>query len=383
MTKSNMKKLIFPILIALSFVFLILSQNKVNNLENTGLEITDKFFKAKVTEVLSQEIRELSDGIQTEQQQIKLIGLDGDFKNKEILFDGFSDFAVADEKLYQKGDKVIVLASADNEANLHYYITDYDRSNGLFWLFALFIAAIIIVGRAKGARSILSLTLTFLVIIKYIIPQVLVGSSPIITTLVGSLFILFAVIYLTEGINSASHVAIVSIFISLVITIFISWFFVHLIQLSGFNSEEMAYLVDLGVYTVDFRGLLLAGIIIGALGVLDDVVISQVMTVKQIIKANPEQSQKEVFNKAYDVGVSHINSMTNTLFLAYSGASLPLLILFISGQSAFSSWTQIINNEVVATEIVRTLTGSIGLILAVPIATIIAVHFFKKNNNNN
>ena len=342
-------------------------------------EVTDKFFKAQVTQILEQKKNVLPDGTEAEQQKLQLLGSDGEFINKEIVVDGFNDFDVADRKIYNQGDKVIVLASANSENNIDYYITDYDRTNGLWWLFIFFAVAIIAVGRGKGVRSILSLALTFLVIIKYIIPQLLLGANPIVVTLIGSLFILFSVIYLTEGFNVASHIAVVSIFISLVITIFISWFFVWLVKLSGFSSEEMSYLVDLGIYTIDFKGLLLAGIIIGALGVLDDVVISQVMTVKQIARANKKQSRKEIFSKAYDVGVSHINSMTNTLFLAYSGASLPLLVLFMSGQSAFSGWGQIVNNEAIATEIVRTLTGSIGLILAVPISTIIAVYFLNKS----
>ena len=374
------KKIIFTVFISIFFVFLLFGSNKSNGTENFETPETDQFFKAEVIEILEQKKNELSDGTKVEQQKIKLIGRDGDFLNKEIIVDGFGDFDVTDKKIYNKGDKVIVLASADSENNIDHYITDYNRTSGLWWLFALFALSIIAVGKLKGARSILSLILTFLVIIKFIIPQLLAGANPIATTLIGSLFILFVVIYLTEGINKASHIAIVSIFISLVLTIFISWFFVGLTKLSGFSSEEMGYLVNLGVYTINFKGLLLASIIIGALGVLDDVVISQVMTVKQIIKANKHQTQKEIFKKAYEVGISHINSMTNTLFLAYSGASLPLLVLFISGQSAFSSWGQIINNEAIATEIVRTLTGSIGLILAVPISTFIAVYFLKKSN---
>jgi uncharacterized membrane protein len=227
------------------------------------------------------------------------------------------------------------------------------------------------------------LTLTFFVIIAFIIPKILAGGSPIGITLLGSLFILFVVIYLTEGINTGSQIAVVSILFSLAVTIFISWFFVGLTKLSGFASEEMAYLVELGVFTLNFRGLLLAGIIIGTLGVLDDIVISQVTAVEEILNANKHQSRKEVFKRAFKIGVSHLSSMTNTLFLAYSGASMSLLILFVSGKSAFSEWNQVINNEAIATEIVRTLTGSIGLILAVPISTVIAVWWFKSKAKYN
>ncbi len=162
-----------------------------------------------------------------------------------------------------------------------------------------------------------------------------------------------------------------------------SWFFVKVAKLTGISSEETAYLINLGVGAkINFQGLLLAGIIIGTLGVLDDVVISQVAAVEQIIKTNPKQNFKEIFKKAHEIGVSHISSMTNTLFLAYAGVSLPLLILFLSGQSAFSSWLQIINNEIIATEIIRTLAGSTGLILSIPISTFLAVWILKKHYVN-
>jgi uncharacterized membrane protein len=122
---------------------------------------------------------------------------------------------------------------------------------------------------------------------------------------------------------------------------------------------------------------LLAGIIIGTLGVLDDIIIAQVATVEQMYSLSKDKDPVKVFKKAYQVGISHISSMTNTLFLAYAGASMPLLLLFISGESAFSGFSEIINNELIATEIVRTLAGSIGLILSVPISTVLATYFLK------
>ncbi len=208
------------------------------------------------------------------------------------------------------------------------------------------------------------------------------GDNPLAVVLISSVFILLVIIYCTEGFKPRSHLAIASILFSLLITVFLSWLFVGLAKLSGITGEESMFLISLGQQVVNFKGLLLAGIIIGVLGVLDDVVISQVATVEQIARANQALGRIEVFRRAYQVGISHISSMTNTLFLAYAGASLPLLILFVSGQSAFSSWWQVINNEIIATEIVRTLAGSIGLILSVPIATFIASLWFRSRRNS-
>ena len=240
------------------------------------------------------------------------------------------------------------------------------------------------IGHWKGFRSILSLGLTFIVIIFFIIPKIMAGFNPVFITALGALFILFFIIYLTEGLNIRSHLAVFSTFISLILVIIISYLFIYLTKLSGAFSEDVFILINIGQQSVNLKGLLLAGMIIGSLGVLDDVIISQTASVEQIMLTDPYQNWKEVFKKAYKIGISHISSMTNTLFLAYAGASLPLLILFISPDSPFNSFEQIINNEAVSTEIVRALSGSLGIVLAVPIATIVAVwgFFLKKRKAN-
>ncbi len=339
----------------------------------------DKFFMAKVVEVIAEQTTTLPDGTKAHQQKLRLLGLSGRFKGKEVIFNGIGDFDVINKKIYQKGDKVLAVASYDDQGNVRYYVTDYIRTSGLSWLAICFVLAVVVVGRIKGLRALIALIATFFILIKFIIPQILAGASPLLITLAGSATILLLIVYITEGFSARSHIAVLSIFLSLVITVILSSFFVGLTKLSGLASEETSFLVSLLGQSINFQGLLLAGIIIGALGVLDDVVISQVAAVEEIAKANKYQLRREIFQSAYRVGISHISSMTNTLFLAYAGASLPLLILFVSGQSAFSSWGQVINNEAIATEIVRALAGSIGLILSVPIATLVAVWWFKRS----
>jgi len=359
----------------LLFLFLILSPFSVMA-QNTAPG--DEMIKTKVVEIVEQRENELPDGVIVEQQNLKLEIIEGDRAGENIFFDGIGSYDVIKKNIYKTGEKVLVVGSTDDQGNTTYFIVDYIRESGLNWLLFFFCVFLVLVSGFKGIRAIVSLVASFLVIIKYIIPQILSGTNPFLVTLIGSFVILLAIIYITEGFRARSHITVVSILISLVITIIISSFFVSLAKLSGLASEETMFLISLGGAQINFQGLLLAGIIIGALGVLDDVVISQVSTVEQIIKANPEQTRDKIFKSAYEVGVSHISSMTNTLFLAYAGASLPLLILFISGESAFSSWGEIINNEAIATEIVRTLTGSIGLISAVPISTVVAIWWFTK-----
>jgi len=369
--KNILHKTIITLLLIIVFLFptLTLANNE---------QKTDQMFKAEVIKIIEQRENTLPDGEIVEQQDLLLFGLESEYEGQEINFQGIDDFGIIKSNLYEIGDKVLVIASQNADGNVDFYITDYIRTNGIWWLSIFFILTIIIVGRWKGFRSLLSLVLTFFVIIKFIIPQIIAGSNPILITLIGSFAILLAIIYVTEGLNKKSHLAVTSILISLIITIVISWFFVELTKLSGLVGEDVFALINIGDATINFKGLLLAGIIIGALGVLDDVVVSQISTVEELIGANDKLTKKELFQKSYSVGISHISSMTNTLFLAYAGASLSVLIIFISGQSAFSSWSQIINNEQIATEIVRALTGSIGLILSVPISTILAVWWYKK-----
>jgi uncharacterized membrane protein len=288
---------------------------------------------------------------------------------------------VLNSQLYREGDRVLVVASYGPEGVPTFYITDYVRSGTLWWLLVLFIVALVLVGRWKGLRSLISLVLTFFIIIKFIIPQILTGANPLAITLIGSFFILLIIIYITEGLSRRAHLSAISIFISLFLTVGLSQLFVSLSKLTGAASEDVLFLFNIEGATINLAGLLLAGIIIGALGVLDDVVIAQVSTVEQIHESNSSLGVKELFKKSYDVGVSHIASMTNTLFLAYAGVSLPLLILFATGQSAVANWQQAINTELIATEIVRTLSGSIGLILAVPISTWLAAWWVKRSRN--
>ena len=337
------------------------------------------YFRAEVLEILEERENELGSGEKVVQQNLLLLSLEGEYVDKEFEFIGIDDFGVIGQTLYETGDKVLVVASLDYEGNTAFYVTDYVRTGSMWWLFIIFVLSILVVGRWKGLRSLLSLALSFLVIIKYLIPKILAGSNPIVITLISSFIILLVVIYLTEGLNTLSHLSFVSILLSLVVTVFISWFFVTAAKLTGVASEEVAHLINIGEGVVNFRGLLLAGIIIGTLGVLDDVIISQVATVREISGANKKLKFKQVYKRAHAVGTSHIASMTNTLFLAYVGVSLPLLILFGSGESAFGTFGQVVNNEAIATEIIRTLAGSIGLILSVPLATVISVWYYTKN----
>ncbi|MFH1938340.1 MAG: YibE/F family protein [Patescibacteria group bacterium] len=348
--------------------------------QNSPAQKEEKIFKARVVEITEQKNVTRDDGSISIQQKLKLKGLEGDWKDKEVVFDG-TEFDVLSVGEYKVGDKVLVNCSPGPDGDENYYVIGFSRTNPIYWLAFLFALIVIVIGRLKGLRALIVLLLTFLIILKFIIPKILSGSDPLFIGIVGSFFILILAIYITEGFRRTSTIAIFSILISLIITGLLSVWFSAITKLTGFASEEAIYLIGLAGGNINIKGLLLAGIIIGTLGVLDDVIISQVALVKELKMSNPELTKSQIYRQAMRVGVSHLSASVNTLFLAYAGASLPLLILFSIKQPPFFTFNQVIDNEIIATEIVRTLTGSIGLVLAVPIATLIAVQFIKKSSN--
>jgi len=373
---ENGMKRFFKILFlsVILFVPFLASAREEAGAETAAGEGRAEIIEAEVVMIVDSREIDNSDGSKIVQQNLRLKGTTGDWRNKDIFYRGITDdLQIIGANVYKKGDKVLVQVDRVPNGEEIFSLVGYVRRGPLYLLGAIFALAVIIVGGKKGLRSLLSLALTFLIILKFIIPRILAGDSPLLISIFGVFAILLAIIYLTEGFNRKSHIALFSIFISLALTFFLSSFFVNFIKLSGFVQEEAGFLVDLNFGFIDFKGLLLAGILIGAAGVLDDIVIGQVEAVRQIGKANPSLSAREVFRSAYKVGSAHLGAVINTLFLTYAASSITLLLLFSVRVEPFVTFRDIINNEAIATEIVRTLAGSVGLALAFPISTFLAV----------
>lgn len=347
--------------------------------KNPDTAVTETF-DAKVIKILEEKTTPREDGTENLQQNILLKGLSGTFKDKEFTYYGISDIDVLSmtSSRFKPGDKVQASWSQDTEGNDQFYVLNYVRRGYIYILGIIFAICIVFVGQKKGLRSLFSLVVSFLVITKFIVPKIVAGSNPLLIAFFGSILILSFIIYITDGFNRKANIAVISIAISLLLTFILSVIFVNLTRLSGFSSEETSFLVGMsGSNIIDFRGLLLAGILIGTLGVLDDVILGQIEAVNQIQKLNPNLSKKEVIKSANEIGKTHLGAMVNTLFLTYAGVSLPLLILFNISPDASVSFKQALDNELITTEIVRTLAGSIGLTLAFPISTYIAAYFLK------
>ncbi|AQZ64615.1 YibE/F family protein [[Actinomadura] parvosata subsp. kistnae] len=264
---------------------------------------------------------------------------------------------------FAAADDVILLRGADGT----YQISDHDRSTPL-WLFgAAFALAVIAFGRWRGVTALVGLAVTFVLLLTFVIPGILDGRPPMLVAIVGAAAIMLAVLYLTHGFSLSTSVAVLGTLASLALTGVLSYAALGFARLNGI-TDDSALALDMSL-SLDTQGLLLASIIIGALGVLDDVTVTQAVTVAELAHANPSYGFGRLYRSAMRIGRAHIASVINTIILAYAGASLPLLLLFSIGEQPLG---EVMSTPVIAQEIVRSIVGTLGLIAAVPITTALA-----------
>lgn len=325
--------------------------------------------KAEVVEVLSQTEEEILDtGMESIAQTIRIKILEGDQSGQIVTIE--NDYIPLKE-----GQRFFLYHSIDGlDGRESYSVRDIDRMPVIIFFIALFVAIVLIFSGKQGLRSLIGLAGSFFVILYVLIPSLLNGYPPILTSIVVATVILFLAIYFTHGFNRVSTVAFTGTVIAVTLTGILAYIGVTFAHFTGLVSEEAFYLNLNTQGTLDLTGLLLGGIMIGVLGVLDDIAVTQAAVVRELYNSAAHLSGKEVYKKALGVGREHVGALVNTLALAYTGASLPLLLLF---SSAGNSTVNIINQEIFATEIIRTVVGSIGLILTVPITTFLAVYMLK------
>lgn len=271
---------------------------------------------------------------------------------------------------FQVGDEVIVSISNDVGASF-VAVNDRYRIPTLALLVGLFAGFVTLVGGWRGVRSLIALALTLAVIVKLVVPLVLAGWEPAWVAIVAATAVTIATFLLTEGARRQTVAAVIGTAISLALVAVLATVFDALARFSPLRgSEEAGYLVSIGGSMVDLGGLVLAAVIFGALGVLDDVTVTQAAAVQELFESDPGAKPWRLVARAMNVGRSHIAATVNTLVLAYVGASLPLIILFAAGHQ---DPLLIVSGEQVAVEIVRALVGSIGIVAAVPVTTLVAV----------
>lgn len=269
---------------------------------------------------------------------------------------------------FRPGDRVKLAAADLPGEDDAFFVADFVRTPALTFLVALFVGAALALGRWQGLRSLLGLGLSLLVVTRFVVPGILAGNSPVAVALVGGLAVLLLTLFLTHGVSEKTATAVVGTTAALALTLLLGAAFIETAKITGLTSEE-ANLARFAVAGLDLEGLVLAGLIIASLGVLDDVTVTQAATVFALHDADPRQSWTRLVGRAMAVGRDHIASTINTLFLVYAGASLSLLVLFSTGGLPVG---EIVNTEIVAEEIVKTVVGSLGLISAVPLTTALA-----------
>lgn len=337
------------------------------------------FYKAEVVEVTKEGTTNVS-GKESVVQTLKLKLLEGPQEGRTLEIDhGKLTNIVASQKV-KKGD-VLVLSESNINGQRVTNIYDTYRMDNVLMILLLFFALVVIIAGKKGLGSLFGMAISLVVIFTFIVPQIINGRDPIIVSILGSIVIMFATLYSTNGFSKKTTLSLASISLSLVITGLLSAFFVSLTNLTGLGSEETYSLLQLENTFINTKGLLLGGIIIATLGVLDDAVATQVSSMFQLIKANPKLKFFEILERGFDIGKDHIAAIVNTLVLAYAGASLSLFLLFILNPQDLPYWV-IINSETVSEEIVRTLAGTIGIVLAVPIATLLTAWYLTRLSRN-
>ncbi|WP_370936521.1 YibE/F family protein [Amycolatopsis sp. cg13] len=270
---------------------------------------------------------------------------------------------------FTAGDKVVLAYNGGNPTDPQSFtLVDFQRGTPLVLLAALFAIAVLVLGRWQGLAALVALVLSFVVIVLFVLPAILSGENPLLVAIAGAGAIMFIALYLTHGLSARTSVAVLGTLVSLALIGILSAIFSAAASLTGLDDSTTTLIASLG-HGIDARGLLLAGIVIGALGVLDDVTITQTSAVWELRRANPSLGWRDLYSSGLRIGRDHVGSAVNTLVMAYAGAALPVMLYSaISGVGLGA----LLGSEDIAAEIIRTLAGSVGIVAAVPVTTVLA-----------
>ncbi len=371
------------IFLFVAFFFLTAPKPALAQTETTTVSSSPSFSEIATDEFYRAKILTMKEEIGTEDTVASVYIIEAQIKNglekgKLVTITHYDSTGSFEKRNVGIGDTVVLTKTYDYTGTPLYYLMDVYRIPPLSFIAGIFFFLAIWFGKKKGVTSLLGLLVSFFILIKFVVAQILAGSDPLFISLIGATTIAIVSIYLAHGLQKRTTVAVISTLITLWLAALLAWMFVSLTRLTGFGTEEAFLLASGPLGHVDLKGLLLAAIIIGALGVLDDITTAQAATIDEIKKANPALSFVQLYKHGLSVGQEHISSLINTLVLAYAGASFPLFLLFQYNHLQ-PAWV-ILNSEFIAEEVVRTLVGSTALILAVPITTLLATYTFSRDN---
>lgn len=335
---------------------------------------SEEFVRAKVLSTSVGSCAGEQGPVVNECRAIRVRLLEGPDKNTQTRVEVVEEPNAPD---FRPAETVVLAFSPEAPEEFRYAYDDHERRQPLLLLAGLFSVVVVALARWKGVMALGGFALSLAVLTFFIIPAILDGRSPLLVAIVGSSAVMLGALYLAHGISGSTTTAALGTFISLALIGALAAVFVAVTRLTGVSSEEAIFL-KVQDSQLNLRGLVLAGIIIGSLGVLDDVTITQASSVWELRRANPGYGFAELYRSALRIGRDHIASTVNTLLLAYAGAALPLFILFTIAETPLN---HILNGQIVAEEIVRTLVGSIGLAASVPITTALAALVASRNDS--
>ena len=315
-------------------------------------------------------------GVHVPYQVVKIKLLSGEV-GREITIDHGRLLTISEAQKVKNEDTIVISKISTPDGVEQYVIRDKYRINNLIYIAGFFFAVVLLIAGFTGLGSIVGMFVSLAVIVRFIVPQILDGKDPVLVSILGSLVILGTTIYLSHGFTKQTHVAVFATFVSLILTGIISVLFVYFAKISGMGNEEAYTLQMGGTSIINLKGLFLGGVIIGALGVLDDITTTQSATIFELKATNSKLTMGELVKKGISIGREHVAAVVNTLVLAYAGASLALFIIFAYNPLGMPTWV-ILNNEFLSEEIVRTLAGTTGLVLAVPLTTFLASYFASR-----
>jgi uncharacterized membrane protein len=355
--------------IFLAVIFLIFSGSPVIA-QKSPTPQKQEFYKAKVIKVIDEKVKTV-DSVKNVYQKIQVQLLDGPDKGKSVIIESGLNSTLSPSQIVTNNETVVLTKIAAPGQKAMYQVYDIYRINEILYLFLGFVLVVILIAGWKGLGSIVGLAISMSIIFFFVVPQILGGADPLLTSIYGSLAILLLTTYLAHGVSKQTSVALLSTFIVLMLTAWLSSLFVNLTHLSGF-TEETSSLQFGSTSNISVKGLLLGGIIIGTLGALNDITTTQAAAVFELAATDIKLTFRHLFAKSFSIGREHVVSMVNTLVLAYAGSALALFLFIILNPLKLPVWVMI-NSEDISDEIVRTLAGSMGLVLVIPIVTLLAV----------
>lgn len=367
-----MKKYITTFLLTLVLLFF---RTSIVNAQ----DYVDTFYRAKVV-AITNEGKIIEDYVARPFQELRLKYLDGDLQNTEMDLDYGKQANLTNDQLVKVGDTVVVIKTSGPDDSTIYQITDKYRLNSIWPFIIFFFVAVIILSQWKGVGSIVGMVMSLLVILKYIVPQILAGHDALTVSIIGCLVIMVTTIYLAHGFSWKTTISVISTFLTLVGIGLLSVLIVKVSNLTGLGSDDAASLRFGVTGNIDFKGLLLGGILIGSLGVLDDITTGLSASVFELSKANSKLNFGQLFVAGLSIGKEHISSLVNTLVLAYAGSGLPIFLMIVLNVNNSPMWL-ILNDGLIMEEIARTIAGSIGLVFAVPLTTLLSAWYISKNKN--